>query len=189
MEAFLTSCGIVALAEIGDKTQLLAILLSARFRRPGPIIMGIFVATIANHALAALVGLEASHLLAGPWFMRFVGLSFVAIGLWTLKPDHLDASDGPAARRGAFLSTLGCFFVAEMGDKTQLATVALAARFHSASIVAAGTTVGMMIANVPAVLLGGVLLSRVPLRLVHLLAAAAFIVIGCVVLAGSLGWS
>lgn len=183
MDAFLTSTAIVALAEMGDKTQLLAILLAARFRRPAPIILGILVATLANHALAALVGSVAAQLLDGDWFARAVGLGFIAMGIWTLIPDRIgDEGDCAPARAGAFAATLVCFFLVEMGDKTQVATVALGARFHDVLIVTAGTTLGMMAANVPAVLLGDAILKRVPIRLVHAVAAALFIGLGAAML-------
>lgn len=179
MEALLTSAAVVALAEIGDKTQLLAIVLATRFHRPLPIILGIFFATIANHFLAALVGAEAASWLNGAWFRYLVALSFIAMGLWTLVPDKLDEdSELVKPRRGAFLTTLMSFFVLEMGDKTQLATIALGARFHDVGLVATGTTLGMMLANVPAVFLGRELIKRVPLRLMHVIAAALFIAIG-----------
>lgn len=179
LAAFVTSVTVVALAEIGDKTQLLAIVLTTRFRRPWPIIGGIFAATLANHFLAALVGSEVASLLDSQAFRIAVALGFVAMGLWTLVPDKLD-DDGsePVAGRGVFLTTLIAFFVVEMGDKTQIATVALGARFHDAPLVAAGTTVGMMLANVPAVLLGNKAVERVPLALIRRLAALLFICLG-----------
>ena len=178
MEALLTSAAIVALAEIGDKTQLLAIVLATRFKRPWPIIAGILAATLANHFLAALVGAQAASWLDGKWFRLLVAASFIAMGLWTLVPDKYDEETEAKPRFGAFLTTLLSFFLVEMGDKTQLATVALGARFHDVVAVAAGTTLGMMIANVPAVFLGNALIRRVPMRLVHLLAALLFIAIG-----------
>jgi len=189
MEAFLTSTVVVALAEMGDKTQLLAILLAARFRKPAPIILGILAATLANHALAALIGVEAANLLNGRWFQYAVAFGFIAMGLWTLIPDKLDEGETRPARYGAFLTTLVCFFLVEMGDKTQIATIALGARFHDVFTVAAGTTLGMMIANVPAVFLGDAILKRVPIRIVHAVAAASFIAIGGVMLTGlAQGW-
>lgn len=186
LEAFLTSVVLVAFAEIGDKTQLLAILLATRFKRPVPIIAGILIATLANHALAALVGAEAASFLTAPWFRIFVALSFIAMGIWTLVPDRLEADEQPRRAGGAFLATLISFFIVEMGDKTQLATVALGARFHTVGLVAAGTTVGMMIANVPAVLLGNGLMKRVPMRLVHLIAALLFVAVGLWILLATL---
>ena len=178
MDALLASTFIVALAEIGDKTQLLAILLAARFDRPWPIVLGILAATLANHLLAALLGAQAAAWLEGAWFGYAVAASFVAMGLWTLIPDKLD-EDGPRpARYGAFLTTLVAFFLVEMGDKTQLATIALGARFQDVAMVAAGTTLGMMIANVPAVFLGNALMRRVPMKLVRGFAAASLILMG-----------
>ena len=183
MEAFIVSTGIVALAEIGDKTQLLAFLLAAKFRRPVPIILAILVATLANHAVAASVGAWVSAQL-GPEAMRWIlGVGFLAMAAWTLVPDKVDAT-ATLPRFGVFLTTLIVFFVAEMGDKTQVATVALAARFDALAAVVAGTTLGMMIANVPAVLFGERIAAKVPLRLVHGIAAAIFAVLGVLTLVG-----
>ncbi len=182
MEAFLTSAVVVALAEIGDKTQLLAIVLTARFRKPLPIILGILLATIGNHLLAALVGATASAWLKGEWFRYLVAASFVAMGLWTLVPDKLDSDDAPGPRFGPFVATLVSFFFVEMGDKTQLATIALAARFQGVWAVAAGTTVGMMLANAPVVLLGARLVERLPLKPIRIAAALLFVAIGVVML-------
>jgi putative Ca2+/H+ antiporter (TMEM165/GDT1 family) len=178
MEALLTSTGIVALAEMGDKTQLLAILLATRFSRPWPIIAGIFAATLANHLLAAMVGAQAASLLDSHWFRVLVALSFLAMAAWTLIPDKVDDLKEEAGRYGAFVTTLVAFFLVEMGDKTQVATIALGARFHDVLAVAAGTTLGMMLANVPAVFLGHELLRRVPLRTVRFVTAGLFAVIG-----------
>jgi putative Ca2+/H+ antiporter (TMEM165/GDT1 family) len=184
MDAFLVSTGIVALAEIGDKTQLLAFLLAARFRRPLPIVFGIFAATVANHAFAAAVGALVSRLL-GPDVMRWVlGLAFIGMAAWIMVPDDIDADEAAPARFGVFLTTVIAFFLAEMGDKTQVATVALAARYPSALAVVAGTTLGMMLANVPAVYFGDRIAGRVPLRLVHGLAALIFLVLGVATLFG-----
>lgn len=185
MEAFLISTGIVALAEIGDKTQLLAFLLAAKFRRPLPIVMGILAATVANHALAAGVGAWISTLL-GPEAMRWVlGLSFLGMAAWTLVPDKIDDEDTRVGSYGVFLATLIAFFIAEMGDKTQVATVALAARYEAMLAVVAGTTFGMMLANVPAVYLGERIANKVPLKLVHGIAAAIFAVLGVATLLGA----
>ena len=185
MDAFLVSTGIVALAEIGDKTQLLAFLLAARFRRPLPIVFGIFVATIANHAFAAAVGALVSKLL-GPEVMRWVlGLAFIGMAAWIMVPDDIDENETTPARFGVFLTTVLAFFLAEMGDKTQVATVALAARYSSAVAVVAGTTLGMMLANVPAVYFGDRIAGRVPLKLVHGLAALIFLVLGVATLLGA----
>jgi len=184
MDAFLVSTGIVGLAEIGDKTQLLAFLLAARFRRPLPIVLGIFVATVANHAFAAAVGALVSELL-GAGTMRWVlGLSFLGMAAWVLTPDEIDAEEAQLAKYGVFLTTLVAFFVAEMGDKTQVATVALAARYESMAAIVAGTTFGMMLANVPAVYFGERIANRVPLKLVHGIAALIFAVLGIATLLG-----
>ncbi|MDP3550409.1 MAG: TMEM165/GDT1 family protein [Novosphingobium sp.] len=178
-EAFTTSAAIVALAEIGDKTQLLAILLAARFKRPMPIVLGILAATLANHFLAALLGATAAAFLDGQWFRIAIAVGFVGMGLWTLVPDKLDEDEAPKpSRYGAFLTTLVAFFVVEMGDKTQIATIALGARFNDALMVTAGTTLGMMIANVPAVVFGNELIKRVPLDVVRMIAAALLVATG-----------
>ena len=185
MEAFLISTGIVGLAEIGDKTQLLAFLLAAKFRRPLPIVLAIFVATIANHAFAAAVGAWITSML-GPDVLRWVlGVSFLAMAAWTLIPDKLDEDDTKLAKYGVFLTTLIAFFMAEMGDKTQVATVALAARYHDIVSVVLGTTFGMMLANVPAVYLGDKIANRVSLPLVHGIAALVFAVLGVATLLGA----
>jgi putative Ca2+/H+ antiporter (TMEM165/GDT1 family) len=178
MQALITSVAVVALAEIGDKTQLLAILLATRFRRPWPIIAGIFAATLANHFLAALVGAEAARLLQGAWFRYLIAISFIVMAGWALIPDKLDEPGERRPRFGAFVTTLIAFFLVEMGDKTQVATVALAARFHSVLEVMIGTTLGMMLANVPAVFLGHQLIKRVPMRAVRVVAALLFLAIG-----------
>ncbi len=187
MEALLISTGVVALAEIGDKTQLLALVLAARFRRPVPIVLGILVATLVNHAIAGAAGAWLAAAI-GPTALRWIlGLSFLAMAAWTLIPDRLDDGDGasPAAPRfGVFGTTLVAFFLLEMGDKTQIATVALAARYASLAAVVAGTTLGMMLANVPAVLLGEAAANRLPMQLVHRVAAAIFLALGVTVLLG-----
>jgi len=185
MEAFLISTGIVGLAEIGDKTQLLAFLLAAKFRKPLPIVLAILVATIANHAFAAAVGAWITSML-GPDVLRWVlGVSFLAMAAWTLIPDKLDEDETKLAKYGVFLTTLIAFFMAEMGDKTQVATVALAARYHDIYSVVLGTTFGMMLANVPAVYLGDRIANRVPLHLVHGIAALVFAVLGVATLLGA----
>ncbi len=189
MEAFLTSTAVVALAEIGDKTQLLAILLATRFRKPMPIVAGIFAATLANHFLAALVGAQVAAILDGQWFRYAIAISFIAMAAWTLIPDKLDDGDQKPARFGAFVTTLIAFFLVEMGDKTQVATVALSARFYDVIPVTMGTTLGMMIANVPAVFLGHEVLKFVPLHIVRRIAAGLFLVIGLWVLAQTAGWT
>jgi putative Ca2+/H+ antiporter (TMEM165/GDT1 family) len=187
MEAFLTSTAVVSLAEIGDKTQLLAILLATRFKKPVPIIMGILVATIANHALAALVGVKVASVLDSEWFRYAIGAAFVAMAAWTLIPDKFEDDDAPKNRSGAFLTTLVAFFFVEMGDKTQVATIALGAQYQSLLWVTMGTTLGMMIANVPAIFLGQELLKRVNLDTVRKVAAGLFLVIGLWVLAETAG--
>jgi len=184
MEAFLISTGVIALAEIGDKTQLLALVLAAKFRKPVPIILGILVATLANHALAGAAGAWISAAI-GPTAMRWVlGLSFIAMALWTLIPDKYEEAKDAAPRFGVFGTTLIAFFLLEMGDKTQIATVALAAKYSSLVGVVAGTTLGMMLANVPAVLIGEVAAKKLPMRLVHGIAAAIFFALGVTVLLG-----
>ncbi len=178
-EALTTSTAIVALAEIGDKTQLLAIVLATRFKKPVPIVLGILFATLANHFLAALLGATAASFLDGMWFRFAIAVGFVAMGLWTLVPDKFDDDDAPKPSRfGPFLTTLVAFFIVEMGDKTQIATIALGARFHDAVAVTAGTTLGMMIANAPAVFLGQALIKRVPLDIVRMIAAALLVATG-----------
>lgn len=184
MESFLVSTGIVALAEIGDKTQLLAFILAAKFRKPIPIIVGILVATIANHAFAGALGSWITSLVA-PEAMRWVlGLSFVGMAIWTLVPDKFDEEEAKLAKFGVFGTTVIAFFLAEMGDKTQVATVALAAQYHAFFSVVAGTTFGMMIANVPAVLLGDKIAHKMPVRVVHAIAASIFAILGIATLLG-----
>ena len=187
MEPVLISALVVALAEIGDKTQLLAIVLATRFRKPVPIIAGILVATIANHLAAATAGYFISGLLKGMWFRIVVGVSFLAMAAWTLVPDKDDdlTSD---SRWGAFATSAISFFLVEIGDKTQIATVALAARFHSVFAVATGATIGMMLADIPAVFLGEAATKVIPVRYVRWGAAAIFAGLGVWVLAETLGW-
>jgi putative Ca2+/H+ antiporter (TMEM165/GDT1 family) len=183
LEAFLVSTGVVALGEMGDKTQLLAILLAVKFRKPVPIILGILFATLINHATAGLVGGWVAHAL-GPVALRWViGLSFLAMAVWMLIPDKIDDSEATASQRfGVFGTTVITFFLAEMGDKTQIATVALAARYQDLVSVVAGTTLGMMLADVPAVFLGEKIASKVSMKLVHSIAAAIFAVLGLLTL-------
>jgi Ca2+/H+ antiporter, TMEM165/GDT1 family len=189
MEAFLVSTGIVALAEIGDKTQLLALVLAAKFRKPVPIILGILVATLVNHALAGAVGAWVSAALGANAMRWILGISFIAMAIWTLIPDKIEDEKDSAPRFGIFGTTLVAFFLLEMGDKTQIATIALAAKYQALAMVVAGTTLGMMLANVPAVLLGEVAAKKLPMRVVHGIAAAIFLILGISVLlgAGSLG--
>jgi len=189
MEAFLTSTTVVALAEIGDKTMLLAIVLATRFRKPLPIVLGILVATLANHGIAAFLGQSIAGILQGPWFRYAVGLSFVAMALWTLVPDKLDEDEEPAAPRfGAFLTTTVAFFLVEIGDKTQIATIALGAQFENVLLVTMGTTLGMMLANVPAVWFGNAIVERISLKAVRTIAAMLFLAIGIWVLASAAGY-
>ncbi|MFO7705064.1 MAG: TMEM165/GDT1 family protein [Halopseudomonas sp.] len=179
MEAFLVATGIVALAEIGDKTQLLALLLVLRFRRPWPIVLGIFVATVANHALAGALGQLVSNLLSDTWLYGLLAISFIAVAGWTLIPDQLDEDETPAiSRYGAFFATLVAFFIAEMGDKTQIATVVLAAQFDAYLWVVLGTTLGMMLANVPVVFMGNAAAGKLPLDLIRRVASSAFLLMG-----------
>ena len=185
MESLLVSTGLVALAEIGDKTQLLALLLAARFRKPLPIILGILAATLANHALAGALGAWLTSVLQPEALRWILGLSFIAMALWMLVPDTLDDVNPAVTRFGVFGTTLVTFFLAEMGDKTQVATVALAARYHALVFVVLGTTLGMMIANVPAVILGEKLAHRAPARWVHGVAATLFAVLGFAALLGA----
>jgi putative Ca2+/H+ antiporter (TMEM165/GDT1 family) len=188
LEAFAVSTGVVALGEIGDKTQLLSIILAARFRRPLPIMLGILVATLANHALAAEVG-DAIARALGPALLRWVvGLSFLGMAAWMLIPDRIDAQAGGAQRFGVFGTTVVAFFLAEMGDKTQIATVALAARYGEVATVILGTTLGMMIANVPAVLLGDRASKALPMRAVHAVAALVFAILGVLTLVNAGGF-
>jgi putative Ca2+/H+ antiporter (TMEM165/GDT1 family) len=184
MESLFVPTGVVALAEIGDKTQLLALMLAARFRRPWPIVLGILVATLANHAAAAWAGTLAADLLAGEVFRRGLGISFIAMGLWALIPDKLEEGEvRPASGHGAFWVTTVTFFLVEIGDKTQIATVALAAEFQSVFWVTAGTTLGMMLANVPVVFLGDRAATALPLGSIRVAAALVFMALGAYVLA------
>ncbi|MDP2261688.1 MAG: TMEM165/GDT1 family protein [Hydrogenophaga sp.] len=183
MEAFLLSTGIVALAEMGDKTQLLSLVLAARFKRPWPIVWGILLATLLNHALAGAVGAWVMATV-GPDVMRWVlGASFLAMAVWVLIPDKLDEADAvPRRRMGVFLLTTWTFFLAEMGDKTQIATVALGAQYEPLLAVVAGTTLGMMLANAPVVFFGEAITRRVPIQAVHRVAALIFLALGVAVL-------
>ncbi len=186
MDAFLISTGIVALAEIGDKTQLLALVLAARFKKPWPIIGGILVATLANHAPAGSAGAWAAATLGADMMRWILGGSFLAMAVWMLIPDRLDpaAADATRAPLGVFGAAVVAFFLAEMADKTQIATIALAARFDNLAGVVLGTTLGMMIANVPAVLLGEIATRKIPAKAVHAIAALIFALLGVAVLWG-----
>lgn len=183
MEAFLVSTGIVALAEMGDKTQLLALVLVLRFRQPWPIVWGILVATLLNHALAGAVGAWVTTLV-GPGVLRWVlGISFIAMAAWMLVPDKLDEGETATTPRfGVFGTTLLAFFLAEMGDKTQIATVMLAAQYHAFFAVVAGTTLGMMLANAPVVWLGERMTRKIPIKAIHIASAVVFAVLGVLAL-------
>jgi putative Ca2+/H+ antiporter (TMEM165/GDT1 family) len=178
LEQLLISAGVVAVAEIGDKTQLLALCLAAKFRKPVPIILGILAATLLNHGLAAGLGYLVAEWLTGRTFQVIVGAAFVAMAGWALIPDKEDDGALSKSHGGVFLTTLVAFFLVEMGDKTQIATSLLAARFHDIALVTVGTTLGMMAANIPAVLLGDAALKVVPLKAVRIAAAVLFAVIG-----------
>ena len=185
MQAFLISTGIVALAEMGDKTQLLALVLAARFKKPWPIVLGIFVATVLNHAMAGALGAWVTTQISPQTLRYILGASFIAMALWMLVPDKLDEeADRKKPRFGVFGTTVVLFFLAEMGDKTQIATVMLAARFDAYIAVVAGTTLGMMLANAPVVWLGERMTRLVPLRVVHLVSAAIFLGLGLWALLG-----
>jgi putative Ca2+/H+ antiporter (TMEM165/GDT1 family) len=183
MDAFLVSAMVVGLAEIGDKTQLLSLILAARFRQPVPIVLGILVATLLNHAAAAFAGAIFARFLAGDGMRWMLGVSFLGVAVWALFPDRCK-DDRPAWRAGAFAATLAAFFLAEIGDKTEIATAGLAARFDAMAPVVLGTTLGMMAANVPAVLLGDRFAGRLPLKAIRSAAAIAFAAIGLLTLAG-----
>jgi putative Ca2+/H+ antiporter (TMEM165/GDT1 family) len=186
VEALLMSTGVVALAEIGDKTQLLAFLLAARFKKPLPIIAGIFCATVVNHGLAGALGAWITHTLSGETLRWVLGVSFIGMAIWTLIPDKIENEEMQVAKRlGVFGATLITFFLAEMGDKTQIATVAMAAQFSSPVLVVIGTTLGMLIADVPAVFVGDRFASKIPMRLVHGIAASLFALLGVATLAGA----
>jgi Ca2+/H+ antiporter, TMEM165/GDT1 family len=184
LEALLVSIGVVALAEIGDKTQLLTLVLSARYKKPWPIVAGIFVATLANHAIAGAIGAWLTQVIGADAMRWILGISFLAMAAWMLIPDKLD-DDAGASRRvgGVFATTTLLFFLVEIGDKTQVATVALAARFPSLVAVVTGTTIGMLLANAPVAFFGDGLAKRLPVRAVHLAAAAVFAALGVAALA------
>lgn len=185
MEALLVSTGVVALAEMGDKTQLLAFLLAARFKKPLPIILGILAATLINHGMAGALGAWIATAVAPDIIRWALGLSFIAMAIWTLIPDKIDHTEGHTATKwGVFGATLVSFFLAEMGDKTQIATVALAVHYAQPIWVVLGTTLGMLIADVPAVFVGDKLAAKIPMRLVHGIAAAVFAVLGLATLLG-----
>jgi len=186
MESLLISCGVVALAEIGDKTQLLALILAARFKKPTPIILGILAATIANHGLAGAVGAWISATVSPDILRWILSLSFIGMAIWTMIPDKIEEEETQIATKfGVFSATLITFFLAEMGDKTQVATVALAAHYAVPLLVVLGTTLGMLIADVPAVFVGDKLANKIPMRVVHSIAAAIFAILGLATLTGA----
>jgi Ca2+/H+ antiporter, TMEM165/GDT1 family len=189
METYAVSAVLVALAEMGDRTQLLAIMLASRYRKPVPILLGILVATLANHALAATAGFYLSSLLSATWFKYAISASFVAMAVWALIPDKADENEKPGRlRMGVFLTTAVTFFLVEIGDKTQIATAALAARYHDILVVAAGTTTGMMIANIPAVFLGNAVTRVLPIHALRIGAALLYLCLGLWGVATTAGW-
>jgi putative Ca2+/H+ antiporter (TMEM165/GDT1 family) len=190
LETYTVSTLLVALAEMGDRTQLLAIMLASRYRKPLPVLAGILVATVANHGLAALVGYYLSGLLNALWFRYLISASFIAMAAWALIPDKADDDEDKPSRLhlGVFLTTAVAFFLVEMGDKTQIATAALAARFHDVLIVAAGTTTGMMLANIPAVFLGHAVTRVLPLGALRIAAAVVYLGLGLWGIAATAGW-
>jgi putative Ca2+/H+ antiporter (TMEM165/GDT1 family) len=180
MEAFLISLSSVATAEMGDRTQLLALMLAARFRKPWPIVMGVACATLANHGVAGLLGAWVGQRLRPAFLDLAVGVGMVGMALWTLKPDKLESQTRSASNAGAFITTLVAFFLAEIGDKTQIATIALAAAYPNLLAVIAGTTCGMLMANVPAIFLGNAFAHRLPLKAINVAASILFLVIGTI---------
>jgi Ca2+/H+ antiporter, TMEM165/GDT1 family len=186
VEAFLVSISTISIAEIGDRTQLLSLVLAARYRRPLPIIAGIFCATLANHAVAGVVGVWFGNLLKPKILDIIVGISMIGMALWTLKPDKLDENATASSAAGAFVATLTSFFVAEIGDKTQIATLALAAAYPNLLAVVSGTTLGMLVANVPVVILGKAFADRLPIKAIHYAASALFVILGTLFLVRAL---
>jgi Ca2+/H+ antiporter, TMEM165/GDT1 family len=186
MESLLVSTGVVALAEIGDKTQLLAFILAARFKKPLPIIAGILAATVVNHGLAGALGAWITSSISPEVLRWILGISFIGMAIWTMIPDEIEEEETKVAKRfGVFGATLITFFLAEMGDKTQIATVALAAHYASPLMVVVGTTLGMLIADVPAVFVGNKLAAKIPMKLVHSIAAVVFALLGLATLQGA----
>jgi len=188
METVLVSAAMVAIAEIGDKTQLLAIVLAAKFRKPVPIVLGILAATLLNHAAAASIGYFVAQWLSGKVFQIVVGAAFISMAAWALIPDKEDEGALSRSRGGVFMATLISFFIVEIGDKTQIATSLLAARFHNIPLVTLGTTIGMMAANVPAVFFGEAVTKVVPLHIVRIVASAIFALLGVWAIVSALGW-
>jgi putative Ca2+/H+ antiporter (TMEM165/GDT1 family) len=184
VEALLVSTIVVGLAEIGDKTQILSLMLAARFQRPVSVICGILLATLANHAAAGLAGRLFGSLFGGPWMRGILGLSFLSVAIWALVPDRYECADCGISRSGAFTATVAAFFLAEIGDKTQIATAGLAARFDAFYMVVMGTTLGMMLANIPAVILGDKLAAKLPIKAIRITAAIVFAALGIATLSG-----
>lgn len=180
MESFLVSISTVAIAEMGDRTQLLSLMLAARFRKPWPIIAGVLCATLANHGAAAFLGARLGRFLTPSVLDAVVGASMLAMALWTLKPDTLEEGSARISNAGAFLATAVAFFIAEIGDKTQIATFALAAAYSNLPAVIAGTTTGMLVANIPVIFLGKAFAERLPLKAIHYVASALFAILGAV---------
>jgi len=180
LESFLVSVSTVAIAEIGDRTQLLSLMLAAHYRRPWPILAGVLCATLANHLVAAFVGVRLGRFLTPAVLDAVVGVSMIAMALWTLKPDTLGEGAARVSRTSAFIATLVAFFIAEIGDKTQVATVALAAAYSNLVPVVAGTTIGMLLANAPVVFLGKAFADRLPLKAIHYVASAVFLILGVI---------
>lgn len=182
VQAFLVSLSTVAIAEVGDRTQLLSLMLAARFRRPWPVLAGVLLATLANHTFAAFVGERIARWLSPTALDTAVGVSMIAMALWTLKPDTLDQRPTALAGRSALLTTFVTFLIAEIGDKTQIATVALAAAYGNVALVVAGTTTGMLLANAPAVFLGTMFSNRIPFKALRYAASGVFLALGGVFL-------
>jgi Ca2+/H+ antiporter, TMEM165/GDT1 family len=182
MESFLVSLSTVAIAEVGDRTQLLSLMLAAHYRRPWPILAGVLCATLANHAVAGVIGVRLGRFLTPSLLDTVVGISMIVMALWTLKPDKLGEDATRTGRSNAFVATLVAFFIAEIGDKTQIATVALAAAYSNLTLVVAGTTAGMLLANAPVVFLGKAFADRLPLRAINYAASGVFLVLGVVFL-------
>jgi putative Ca2+/H+ antiporter (TMEM165/GDT1 family) len=180
VESFLVSISTVAVAEVGDRTQLLALMLAARYRRPWPILAGVFCATLANHAVAGIIGARLGRFLTPTVLDAVVGISMIGMALWTLKADTLKEDAQPMGGAGAFVATLVAFFIAEIGDKTQIATIALAAAYSNLAAVVAGTTAGMLLANAPVVFLGKAFSERLPIRAIHYVASGLFVILGVV---------
>lgn len=180
VESFLISISTVAIAEMGDRTQILSLILAAHYRKPWPILAGVLCATVANHAAAGLIGSRLGRFLTPSRLDWAVGISMIAMALWTLKPDRLDEGSARVSRRGAFMATVVAFFIAEIGDKTQIATIALAAAYPNLLAVVAGTTTGMLLANAPVIFLGKAFSERLPLKIFHYFASGLFLILGVV---------